>query len=100
MQQLQYHGGYKPGGEKVSGLLCSHRLLFTRKQSPGGRMDSTGEAQGMVVSSDSAYGSSAEDGRTHRTFPYNEDVTHKVITGNVGLHIRPATVGEKIPTKI
>lgn len=49
-------------------------------------MDGTGEVQGMLVSSDSTYGSSAEDGRTPRTFSYNEDVTHKVITGNVGIY--------------
>lgn len=33
-----------------------------------------------MVSSDSAYGSSAEDGLTPNTFPYNEDLMHKVIT--------------------
>lgn len=35
-----------------------------------------------MVSSDSAYGSSAEDGQTptSNTFPYNEDLMHKVIT--------------------
>lgn len=48
-------------------------------------MDDTGEAQGKLVSFDSAYGSSAgdtdtEDGQTPNTFPYNEDMTDKVIT--------------------
>ncbi|KAM3598287.1 uncharacterized protein V6R79_016167 [Siganus canaliculatus] len=50
-------------------------------------MDDTYEAQGLV-SSDSAYGSSAEDGQTPTTctFPYNEDLTHKtILVGDSGV---------------
>lgn len=49
--------------------------------------DICGAQRQEMVSSDSAYGSSAvdtdtEDGQTPtaNTFPYNEDLTHKVIT--------------------
>lgn len=51
-------------------------------------MEDTGEAQEelKLVSSDSAYGGSSavdtdtEDGQTPTAFPYNEDITHKVMT--------------------
>lgn len=50
-----------------------------------GRMEETGEVRAKLVSSDSAYGSSAvdtdtEDGHTPTavTVPYNQDITHKV----------------------
>ncbi|XP_067472594.1 ras-related protein Rab-37-like isoform X3 [Thunnus thynnus] len=39
-----------------------------------------------MVSSDSAYGSSAEDGHTPNTFPYNEDLEHKtILVGDSGV---------------
>ncbi|CAK6963283.1 uncharacterized protein LOC120440020 [Scomber scombrus] len=39
-----------------------------------------------MVSSDSAYGSSAEDGQTPSTFPYNEDLMQKtILVGDSGV---------------
>lgn len=62
--------------------------LKTRLNSRRDRMEDTGEAQEelKLVSSDSAYGGSSavdtdtEDGQTPTAFPYNEDITHKVMT--------------------
>lgn len=60
---------------------------FSPEHATSDRMEDTGEAQKpRVVSSDSAYGSSVvdtdtEDGETSTdsSFPYNEDITHKVM---------------------
>ncbi|KAL3987315.1 transcription factor 7-like 1 [Sarotherodon galilaeus] len=44
------------------------------------------DEEGKMVSSDSAYMSSTEDGQTPITYPYNEELTHKtILVGDSGV---------------